>query len=331
MPRAFSDNRTLADLIMLFGRRRDYNKGNLGLFTLPMPEPEWETKYGKPTVDIVAVHGLNGDCFRSWTHQDESQAGVKTTWLNELLPYQLPNARVMTFGYSANVLGNTSITGIRENARILLNCLRDKREDDGEKKHPIVFLGHSLGGIIIKQALRFANNEPRYSDIAESTRGIVFFGTPHRGSDAATWGNLVAGIMATAFGTRIKTSFLKALKPNSRDLMDLSEDFRSIATRYSIASFVEEDKHSKLGRVIVERHSAVMEVPHEEVASLPGDHSNICKFGRNDAHRFDAVWRCIRRIAQGAHTAAPPPGTVEIREIRIIATQDSRRPGKEIS
>ncbi|GAB1316537.1 Alpha/Beta hydrolase protein [Madurella fahalii] len=279
------------------GSHRHYDKKNLGLFTLPPPSPEWEQEHGKPTLDVVAVHGLNGDCIRSWT--SESPTGTKTTWLNELLPYKLPNTRVMTFGYNASVLNNISIAGIREVARILLSQLRDKREDDGDSRRPIVFVAHSLGGIIIKQALRIANNERgSYGEIAESTRGIVFFGTPHRGADAAKWANMVAGITLSAFGTKPKTSFLRALKPNSRDLMDISEDFRSIATKYAITSFVEEDKFSGLGRVVVERHSAVMELVHEEAVMIGGNHSSMCKFDSDDV-RFNSVWRSIRRVAQG--------------------------------
>lgn len=136
-------------------------------------------------------------------------------WLKDLLLPKLPNAHVMTFGYNADTSGSTSIGGVRDNARKLLELLKDEREDnvcldsalpvvspfqeanseqEGSQR-PIVFLGHSLGGIIIKQvdpysplcwlcddpadkrsqALRIANNEPqRFSDIAVSTKGIVW-------------------------------------------------------------------------------------------------------------------------------------------------------------
>jgi hypothetical protein len=51
-------------------------------------------------------------------------------WLKDLLPQKLPNARVMTFCYKATVLGNTSIAGVRDNARMLLERLLDEREDN---------------------------------------------------------------------------------------------------------------------------------------------------------------------------------------------------------
>lgn len=74
-------------------------------------------------------------------------------WLRDLLPVKLPYVRVMTFGYRAEVLGNTSVAGVRDNARRLLVLLKNKREG-GSQRRPIIFLGHSLGGIIIKQVRR---------------------------------------------------------------------------------------------------------------------------------------------------------------------------------
>ncbi|KAK3314381.1 Alpha/Beta hydrolase protein [Apodospora peruviana] len=295
--------------------RQKYTKKNQGLFVLPLPHQDWEKRHGKPNLDIVAVHGLNGDCIRSWTSISPAATGKSTTcWLNELLPHRIPRARVMTFGYNASVFGNTSIAGIRDNARSLLSHLQDGREEeDGVADaasitgRPIVFVGHSLGGIIIKQALRIANNERNsFGDIADSTRGIVFFGTPHRGADAATWASLVSSITAAAFGNGPKSFLLKALKPNSRDLMDLSEDFRPLSMKYAIASFVEQDVYSGLGRVVVEKHSAVMELPHEEVLVIGGNHSSICKFDMDDP-RFEAVWRRIKRVSQGPQIPRPPP------------------------
>jgi hypothetical protein len=45
------------------------------------------------------VHGLNGHREKSWTDSES-----KVLWLRDLLPLQLPNARVLTFGYDADTL-----------------------------------------------------------------------------------------------------------------------------------------------------------------------------------------------------------------------------------
>jgi hypothetical protein len=39
----------------------------------------------------------------------------------------------MTFGYNADVRGNTSTAGIKDNARSVLTHLFDEREDDGDE------------------------------------------------------------------------------------------------------------------------------------------------------------------------------------------------------
>lgn len=53
-----------------------------------------------PQVDIVAVHGLNGHREKSWTASN----GVNL--LVDLLPADLPNMRVYTWGYNASTGGN---------------------------------------------------------------------------------------------------------------------------------------------------------------------------------------------------------------------------------
>lgn len=45
---------------------------------------------------IVALHGLNGHCEKTWT------AGNGVHWLRDLLPHDLPRARILSGGYDAN-------------------------------------------------------------------------------------------------------------------------------------------------------------------------------------------------------------------------------------
>lgn len=78
---------------------------------------------------IVAVHGLNGDASTTWT----SNKG-KICWLNDkdLLPKYLPNARILTWGYNANVMStkgrNTSADRVLQHAHTLIAQLVADRE-----------------------------------------------------------------------------------------------------------------------------------------------------------------------------------------------------------
>lgn len=51
---------------------------------------------------IVAVHGLNGHRENTWTANN-------INWLRDFLPSDIPNARILTWGYDANTHGNSQI------------------------------------------------------------------------------------------------------------------------------------------------------------------------------------------------------------------------------
>ncbi|OCK96149.1 uncharacterized protein K441DRAFT_657484 [Cenococcum geophilum 1.58] len=57
-----------------------------------------------PIVDIIAVHGLNGHRDETWT------AGNGVNWLRDLLPQDLPNARIMAWGYDANTYSRSRVS-----------------------------------------------------------------------------------------------------------------------------------------------------------------------------------------------------------------------------
>ena len=73
------------------------------------------------------MHGLNGDAFRTWTTE---KSGI--CWLGDkdLLPKALKNARILTWGYNANVtslLGSTSSDRILNHAQTLVAQLEADR------------------------------------------------------------------------------------------------------------------------------------------------------------------------------------------------------------
>ena len=77
---------------------------------------------------IVAVHGLNGDPFKTWTAE-----GSDKMWLKDpsLLPSNLKDSRILTYGYNAmvmEVLGKTSSDRILQHAQTLIAELVADRE-----------------------------------------------------------------------------------------------------------------------------------------------------------------------------------------------------------
>jgi hypothetical protein len=166
--------------------------------------------------------------------------------LKDFLPSQLPNARILLFGYNSNVAFETSIAGVREQAVNLLNRLASKREDAEER--PIIFVAHSLGGIIVKRALVEAKLDDSYKAIRDATYGIAFFGTPHQGGNFATLGDIAASIVRGVLWSPTNT-FIKALKKDSLFSDTLIDDFRHQLEDYYVLSFFETLPMRKLGLV----------------------------------------------------------------------------------
>jgi hypothetical protein len=90
----------------------------------------------------------------------------------------------------------------------------------------------------VGQALFQAKIEARYKNISESTIGIIFLGTPHRGSEKATYGKVLATV-ATGLLNKPPPRLVQALQENSGALMRLTTDFRFQLPNYQVYSFYE--------------------------------------------------------------------------------------------
>ncbi len=91
---------------------------------------------------------------------------------------------------------------------------------------------------MVIKALLLARIEHRYESIYQQTIGITFFGTPHRGSEIADYGGVLAKI-ATTIMHKPASKLVQALKSNSDELVQLTSDFRHQIPKYSIVSFFE--------------------------------------------------------------------------------------------
>lgn len=78
---------------------------------------------------IVAVHGLNGDPTNTWKHSNNH------FWLQESLPLDIKGARVLNYGYNADVVFGNSTADVLDHAKSLLGSLIDERETDDVGHH----------------------------------------------------------------------------------------------------------------------------------------------------------------------------------------------------
>lgn len=191
------------------------------------------------TVDVVAVHGLQGHPYTTWTHENGN------LWLKHELPEDVPCARILTFGYDSTIAFSRSVATIEDVALQLLTGLRLERDNDKAvgARRPIVFVCHSLGGIVVKKALVLAHersSNPGFKDILANSRAIAFLGVPHRGSKTADYTSILANALKVAsVGTSTNTALLAGLKKNSPMLEDISKQFVERGKDLKIYTFYE--------------------------------------------------------------------------------------------
>ncbi|KAJ5638498.1 hypothetical protein N7528_000888 [Penicillium herquei] len=257
-----------------------------GLFILKDQDPN-----AKDIVNIIAIHGLGGDAHETWT------APNKKIWLRDFLPYQIPNARIMTFGYNSSWLFSKNVMGITDFANDLLSRLKNDRHTPNMRKQPIIFVCHSLGGIIAKRAVTLAyENSTLYGELLAHIKGVVFLGTPHRGSTIANIARNAVNYLL--LGQAIKKELMIALSTNSVELVETSRSFLARTSLLRIASFYEADAFPGLSVPIVPKDSAVLGVQGEETNYIQGDHSTIVKFDFEESQRYSPVWKLLHNWTQ---------------------------------
>jgi hypothetical protein len=97
-------------------------------------------------LDLVAISGLGGHAFGSF-----KERGSSYMWLADALPKDLPGVRILIYGYDTKLEASNSFQsfeGLASAFRLKLSSIRQ-----GYENIPLVLLAHSLGGIVVKEAL----------------------------------------------------------------------------------------------------------------------------------------------------------------------------------
>ncbi|KAF3931509.1 Ankyrin-1 [Dactylella cylindrospora] len=136
-------------------------------------------------------------------------------------------------------------------------------------------------------------------------RGVIFLGTPHRGSAAAQIAKSAADIVnrpaayigIRAFFGEIRSGLLEDLTYDSPRLTNISKSFQERAASLLIFSFYERELTKPTGKIIVDENSAILDVPHGKSAPLWANHRDICRFEGADSDTFKIVLKAITEMA----------------------------------
>ena len=97
-----------------------------------------------------------------------------------------------------------------------------------KEQRKIVFVAHSLGGLLVQRALLMSRDSrfEHLQAIEQCTVGICFLGTPHHGADLAKWGSILSNIASAAKKTN--SAPVNLLKRDSEVLRDVQDGFHNL-------------------------------------------------------------------------------------------------------
>ncbi|WP_208701278.1 MULTISPECIES: ABC-three component system protein [unclassified Mesorhizobium] len=238
-------------------------------------------------VDVIFVHGLSGDPVDTWTFEGSSEVegGYWPHWLAK----DIPQLNLYTLGFPASVFAQWAKKemNLYDRAKNVIETLASY--DFGNR--PIVFICHSLGGLLVKQIIRTAreSTDEDWQNIGEQCLGVIFIATPHSGSSLA---NLLKFFVKGFTSVHVE----KLINDNS-ELKELNESFRAHCQRTSLTIAIYHEKHlTNNAFLVVDEKSADPGVNGAMPIPIDADHINICKPTDRSSLIYTSIRHRIRKL-----------------------------------
>jgi pimeloyl-ACP methyl ester carboxylesterase len=223
---------------------------------------------------IVFIHGLGGNENDTWTTR-ESKDDLWPLWLID----NNDSINIWSIGYSAPKFKFTDDgMGITDHAtNIFERMIQTKELLNGE----IIFICHSLGGLIVKQILRIANEQTQRhlaQEFIGRVSGVAFLATPHLGSDLSSFGNhLISRLFLRSLFLIKPSAATASLSRNDPNLRALNTWYREWASHKNIRHLILTENESLYGLNIVKPDSADPGLPESRPIPIQANHIDICK------------------------------------------------------
>ena len=162
-------------------------------------------------------------------------------WLGQDLQKDEIAVNVWTFGYDAPRFGY--VGEVMPHFDLVSN-LWEYLDINDISNRPLILITHGMGGLVVKDLIRTAQNFDDKKAIIQQTQGIVFLSTPHQGSHLA---NLIDN-----FNVLTKATVnVKELKAHGPQLRDLNEWYRQNIENLNIKTHVLYETKPMAGVVVV--------------------------------------------------------------------------------
>jgi predicted alpha/beta hydrolase family esterase len=244
--------------------------------------------------DVIFVHGLGGNAWSTWHPKELYDDNFWLTWLGK----DFLDLGIWSFGYAAEAFEwkGTSMP-LFDQASNLLDWLEIC--DIGQR--PLIFVAHSLGGLLVKKMLNTAQTFSKQA-VSEQTKGIVFLATPHTGSHLAKLIDNI-GILAR---TTVSVDELKAHAPQLREL---NEWYRENVPSLGIATKVYYEMQPTQGILVVDPDSANPGLQRVKPVAISDNHISICKPKSQESQVYLGVKKFIQEYLRTPLELTPSDST----------------------
>jgi hypothetical protein len=229
---------------------------------------------------IVFVHGVLGDAQATWTNDK-----TKAFWPNLIKEDQFFNRfDIYVYSYSSPFRGAAyTVDELAEDLR------RDLDSSDIFRKHKeVVFLCHSLGGIVVRTFLT------RYRAQALQVPMIYFFSTPTTGAQIAELGRLLSN------NPQLRT--LLPMGSANDYLASVQKDW--LAANFSIASYCAYETRDTLGVRVVNEANAT-NLCNRRLDPINANHIDIVKPRDRSDVPYVSFRNAVRELQERTTTKRP--------------------------
>jgi hypothetical protein len=227
--------------------------------------------------DVIFIHGLDGHFQTTWeTSRPPGSKDPSLFYFPKELGDHYKDVGIWSVEYAAS---SSEWYGawmpIEDRSFNLLELLRL----NGVGDKPIIFVTHSLGGLMAKQMFVDAVDMKweNWENIAANVRGVSFLATPHNGSSIANYLDLLEQFFKGGKVYRT-TGQVEQLRRNASMLRRLGNNYKRTAQVFEIQTQAFFESENTGGAVrVVDEDSADPGMTNVLTIGVDADHNSICK------------------------------------------------------
>nr|XP_042118308.1 protein SERAC1 isoform X2 [Peromyscus maniculatus bairdii] len=250
--------------------------------------------------DVLFIHGLMGAAFKTWRQKDSERVLTEnalvdenrytTCWPKTWLAKDCPALRIISVEYDTSLSDwRARCPKERKSIAFRSNELLSKLRAAGVGDRPMIWISHSMGGLLVKKMLLEAAKKPELGAMINNTRGIIFYSVPHHGSHLAEYSVSVRYLLFPSLEVKELSKDSPALKTLQDDFVEFAKD-----KNFQVLNFVE-TQPTFIGSMI-KLHIVPVESADLGIGDLiPVDvnHLDICKPKTKNAFLYQRTLQFI--------------------------------------